>query len=150
MKRILLCLTLLLALIPIDVFAQTSAVPSQMNFQGRLTRPDGTPVADTPAQTLIFRLYNALTGGSKLWEQNSAGVAVKSGTFAVRLNFASGFTSGNTLATAFNGNAVFLEIQVGSATPLAPRQQLTSNAYAFLASSVPDNSITTVNSRPVC
>jgi hypothetical protein len=148
MKRILLCLAVLLTLLPISAFAQVSAVPPQMNFQGRLTRPDGTPVADTSAQTLTFRLYSALTGGAKRWEQTSAGVAVRNGTFAVRLNFASGFTSGNSLASVFNGSPAYLEIQVGSAAPLAPRQQLVSNAYAFLASSVPDGSITTNKLAP--
>ena len=120
-------------------------VPAVMSFQGRLATPSGNPIPDNPNQTLTFRLYSALTGGTKLWEQVSTNLAVKNGTFAVKFNFSIGFQGGATLSSVFNGNPVYLEIKVGNDTALTPRQQLTSSAYAFLANGVPDGSITLNN-----
>ena len=60
-------------------------------------------------------------------------MSVKNGTFAVIL---SGFP-----VNVFDGN-LWLEIKVGSDTPLTPRQQLLSVAYAMKANTVPDGSIT--------
>ena len=139
--------------VPFVPLAHAQAVPTTMNFQGRLAKPDGTPVADTTTQTLTFRLYNALTSGTKLWEQTfTSNVAVRNGTFAVSLNFGSGFTSGNTLTSVFGAaNAPYLEIVVGT-TSLTPRQSLNSVPYSLNANnaitantalSVPDGSITT-------
>src|SRR5262249_17367017 len=42
--RFWLVLALLIACLPVT--AQIAAVPSLMNFQGRLAKPDGTPVPD--------------------------------------------------------------------------------------------------------
>src|SRR5438105_1184363 len=77
---------LLLMLLTVSAFTQS--VPQNINFQGRLARPDATPVADTNSQALIFRLYSALSGGNLLWQQVSNNVAVRNGTFAVPFNFA--------------------------------------------------------------
>src|SRR5689334_10330365 len=96
----LFCLTVLSG----SAFAQVSVAPSAMNFQGRLAKPDGTPVADG-VYSLRFRLYDALTGGSVKFEQTVSSVAVRKGTFAATL---SGFAAGT-----FNGN-LFLGIQVGT------------------------------------
>ena len=142
MKRTSVFSILLVALVTGSAFAQT--VPQTMNFQGRLAKPDGTPVPDTNSQTVTFRLFAAASGGAALWQQASSNVAVHNGAFAAPLNFATGYQNGNTLATVF-GNALFtpyLEIQVGSAAPLTPRQPFASVAYALYALSVPDGSIT--------
>ena len=72
--------------------AQVTAAPSLLNFQGRLAKPDGTPVADG-VYALRFRLYDALTGGNVKFEQTVSSVAVRNGTFAVAL-------SGSRLAAA--------------------------------------------------
>ena len=66
--------------------AQVAAPPSLMNFQGRLAKPDGSPVADG-AVTLQFSLFNAPTGGTLLWQRTLASVPVQNGTFAARLDF---------------------------------------------------------------
>ena len=62
MRPTLTFLALMLMLAQVSAFAQVHAVPQAMNFQGRLARPDGTPVADG-TYAIRFRLYNALTGG---------------------------------------------------------------------------------------
>jgi hypothetical protein len=140
MKR-LLAQTLLLLSLTAAVFADT--VPSTMTFQGRLAKPDGTPLADTNTQQLTFRLFANQTGGTALWTQTTNNVAVHNGTFAVKLNFSAGFASGQNLSGVF-ANPPYLEVQIGSNAPLTPRQPYNAVAYAFVANSaltVPDGSI---------
>jgi len=111
------------------------AAPSVINFQGRLANPSGNPVPDG-TYSIRFSLWNAVTGGTERWNKTVANVAVRNGTFAVKLDTFS--------ATTFNENLWF-EIKVGSDAPLSPRQQLVSIPYAIksnIALTVPDASIT--------
>jgi hypothetical protein len=95
--RLLLSIVSLL-MVATGVQAQVTAAPSLLNFQGRLTRPDGTPVAGGN-YSLRFSLWTAASVGSEKWNQTVNPVAVKNGTFAVLLNLAGGFTSGNDIRT---------------------------------------------------
>ena len=125
--------------------AQTAApVPPTLNFQGRLAKPDGTPVPDTNAQTITFSLYDAATGGNLLWTQTTPNVSVHNGVFATKLNFAAGFQGAFTFNGTFANPLLtpYLQIQVGTAAPLAPRQPFASTPYAFIAGTVPDGSLT--------
>jgi hypothetical protein len=134
MKRLLSALSLLALLAtPVISHAQVAATPPLMNFQGRLAKPDGTPVADG-AYSIRFSLWAAASGGTEKWNQTLNPVTVRNGTFGVLL---SGFPAGT-----FHGN-LFLEIKIGAETPLTPRQQLVSVAYAMKADGVKDNGITT-------
>src|ERR1051326_2280292 len=96
MSRLTLLLLLLILCRACIALAQTTPVPPLMNFQGRLTRPDGTPVADG-TYTITFNLWDALTNGNKRWEQTLNPVPVKNGVFGVLLNFTTGFTTGNDI-----------------------------------------------------
>ena len=125
-----------------------SAVPAAMNFQGRLAKPDGTPLPDTAAQPVTFNVYSAATGGSVLWSQ-TGNVAVHNGVFAVKLDFSTGYQNGGSLASVFSaGVTPSLEIQVGSAAPLSPRQPLVSVPFAFAAQSVANGAITSSSLAP--
>jgi hypothetical protein len=130
MKRTLAFLALLM-LVQVSVFAQVSAAPQLMNFQGRLAKPDGTHVPNG-TYSLRFSLWDSLTGGTEKWNQTVATVNVHNGTFAVLLTV-------NT-PKLFDADR-WLEIKVGTDTPLTPRQQLVSVAFAIKANSVPDGSI---------
>src|SRR5690349_13462401 len=102
MRRTLCCLCLLLLLGVQYASAQVVSGPSLMNFQGRLARPDGTPVPNG-SYTIRFPLWSAAAGGSERWNQTTA-VTVRNGTYAVLLNFTAGFVAGNDIITAFNNN----------------------------------------------
>src|SRR5262245_56873625 len=116
MKRILPALSLLALLITAALgHAQVSAVPPMTNFQGRLTKPDGTPVPDG-TYSIRFSLWTAASGGMEKWNQTINPVNVSNGVFAALLNVAN-------LPTLFDGN-LFLEIKIGNNTPLTPRQPL--------------------------
>lgn len=136
MKRIFPALmSALLILSSIPAFAQVVAAPQLMNFQGRLAKPDGTPVANGN-YSIRFSLWTAVSGGTEKWSQTINPVTVRNGTFAVLLNTSTG------AADKFNNN-LFLEIKIGTAAALTPRQQLVSVAYAMKANTVPDGSIGT-------
>jgi hypothetical protein len=135
MRRLLLGIALLYTLIGICVpaSAQVVAPPTLLNFQGRLTKPDGTPVANGN-YSIRFSLWSAATGGTERWNQTINPVAVRNGTFAALLNVAS--------PSSLFDNNLWLEIKIGSSAALTPRQQLVSVAYAQKARTVPDNAIT--------
>ena len=46
--------------------ASPSMVPKYINYQGRLMAPNGTPYSNT-THSIIFRLYDAPSGGTALW-----------------------------------------------------------------------------------
>jgi hypothetical protein len=115
-----------------------------MNFQGRLTRPDGVPVPDG-TYALQLSLHTGLEAGVPLWRQSFPSVAVKNGIFSVLLDFQSGYLNNANLLTLFGHTFLFLEIKMGDAPPLSPRQMLASVAFAMKANSVRDASITTAS-----
>ena len=145
MKRIFpAAIAALLMLVPFNAFAQVSPVPPLMNFQARLAKPDGTPLPDG-TYTVTVSLWDIATGGSimtdRLWTETET-VTVRNGVFSALLGKTTALTGG-----LFN-NAVYLEVQVGTDAPLAPRQQLVTVAHAFkadVALSVPPASITNSN-----
>ena len=148
-KRSLFGLTLLLAAGPLMAQAPNpvNPPPSLINFQGRLAKPDGTPVADAANYTITLSLWDAATAGNMRWSQTFSNVTVRNGVFAALLNLGGGFTGTNTLDSTLNNNT-YLQIQVGTAAALTPRQQLVSTAYALKAATVPDGSITTAKLSP--
>jgi len=125
-------------------YGQSASVPSLMNYQGRLTQPNGAPVADGQYK-LTFRLFGEITGGTARWYQVMDPVVVRNGVFAVLLG------SGNPLTPDVFEGPTFIEVQVGEDTPLTPRQPIVSVAYALRAekakvaesASILDGSVTT-------
>ena len=65
MKRAVFSLiALLLALVQVSGYAQVTPGPALINFQGRLVKPDGSPVADG-SYTITFSLWDAQAAGNK-------------------------------------------------------------------------------------
>jgi hypothetical protein len=114
-------LAIALLLMQTVAFAQTDPVPNVMNFQGRLAKPDGTPVPDAN-YTLRFSLWDAPTGGTEKWSQTVSNVPVRNGIIAILI--------GLFVPADFQTDR-WLEIKIGSDAPLSPRQRLASVAYAF-------------------
>ena len=97
-----------------------AAAPGFINYQARLTDSAGAPLSGT--QSLVFRVYNAVTAGTQL---ASGGVTATA---------TSGLLSALIPAWAdiFTGSSAWLEVQVGSEI-LGPRSQLVTVPYAFQA-----------------
>ncbi|HAJ57218.1 MAG TPA: hypothetical protein DCL35_05555 [Candidatus Omnitrophica bacterium] len=100
-----------------------AAVPRLINYQGRLTDASGNPL--TGSYNITFRIYDAETAGSLLWEETQTGVVIDKGLFGVLLG------SVASLNIPFD-KAYFLEIKVG-AEVMSPRQRITSSGYAIRA-----------------
>lgn len=97
-------------------------VPPYINYQGKLTKPDGAFPADTTVQ-IEFKIYDDSTGGNAKWEQTQSSVNVKYGIFSVLL--------GPIPDSVFNGDIRYLEVKVGSDSPMTPRRRIVSVGYAF-------------------
>jgi hypothetical protein len=105
------------------------AIPNKISYQGMLTTSAGVPLSDGSFD-LKFELFNALSGGSSLWNETQTGVSVQRGTFNVLLG------SVNALAGIFN-QPVWLEVTVvsgpGISSPLvlSPRNEFASAPYSL-------------------
>ena len=134
-------------------------VPLFINYQGKVADSTGLPIgasgtvsAPTAApvnRKVIFRIYDASTGGTRLWtEEQTATISL--GVFSVLLGNGINPTgtasteSRPALDTIFTPSAAssrFLEIMVdngdntitASDVPISPRQQITSTAFALHA-----------------
>jgi hypothetical protein len=98
-----------------------------LSFQGRLTDTVQNPI--TVPTNMVFRLYDALTGGNLLWNSGSCSITPdQDGIFSSGL----GSDCGSEInSDVFSENvAVYLEVQVGSET-LTPRQPIRTVAYAI-------------------
>jgi hypothetical protein len=96
-------------------------VTQPFTYQGFL-RQGGAPL-NNPSQSMRFRIYNALTGGTMLWDSGALTVNVSNGLFTVQLN---------PPVSVWTGADRFLEIQVGTTT-LTPRVRLGATPYANTA-----------------
>ena len=89
-----------------------------ISVQGRLTDADGNPI--TGNHIIRASLYNAQTGGTQLCTYSTS-VSVRDGYFTTAIY--------NCNDADFNGQQLFLEIQVGSET-LSPREPVRVVPYA--------------------
>ena len=153
--RRLLPLFLLLLGLPLAQ-GQTQPPPGTMSFQGYLTDQNGSPLGATNVgpknYTVVFRIWDSATGGNELHAEQQT-VTVNNGYFSILLGQGSPYNSepnlGANLANAFTGSRaasryVEMTVNLGNGstpTPLAPRLQLVSSPYAYLAA----NAVNAVN-----
>ncbi|MBN1426484.1 hypothetical protein JXA88_18195, partial [Candidatus Fermentibacteria bacterium] len=121
--------SLLVGILLLIGFVETSSaeVPQVISYQGKVTDASGNPVADGP-YTMQFRIYDAATGGTLLWNSNNQTVAVAGGIFSVLL----GDSPQPALSLDFSTDYWLLVIFNG--VNQMPRQRLASVGYAYMAS----------------
>lgn len=124
-------------------------VPALMSYQGRVVDGAGNGLGTgTPVnRKIIFRLFDAATGGNRLWSEEQT-VTLSNGDFSVILGQGIGASySGSpenprpSLLDVFGGTDRYLEIVVdngdgtfnGTDTAITPRQRLISTAFAVRA-----------------
>ncbi len=105
--------------------AAEAQVPHLIRYQGQAVDSKGVPLEGP--YMLIFRLYDAETGGTKLWEETQANVPLKNGYFSVLLGQVTPMTSMDW------SKPCWLSVQVNTQPELAPRQQITSVPLAMRA-----------------
>ncbi len=98
-------------------------MPRTINYQGKLT--DGGGSAITGPVNITFRLYNVVSGGTALWSETHASLAVTNGLFNVILGE-------STPLTLDFDDQYWIELVVGGET-LTPREKLAAVSYAHRA-----------------
>lgn len=116
-----------------------ASVNKQINYQGKLTRPsDGQPVADG-SYNVIFRIYDAASGGNCLWSARgdcgsptAKSVTTSGGVFTTIL----GEAGDSAMDLDFTSGSYYLGVQIGVDAEMTPRRVLTSVPQAINANSV--------------
>ena len=124
-----------LALSALSFLSFSEAAPRLLPFQGRLTDASGTPVPDG-AKVVQFKMYDAPTGGSAVWNGELQKVTVNGGLVSTLLG-----SKTDLSAVDFN-QALYLEITVDANAdnqitaadpPLLPRQSILPAVFAVEA-----------------
>ena len=111
-------------LLSVCVASTAWAVPTRVTHSSRLLDVDGTPLEGS--HTIVFRLYDAPSGGSSDWTETHT-VTASDGYFAVVLGSSTPLDS-----TELDGTPRYLSMTVGTTT-LSTRTELTSVPYAIHA-----------------
>ena len=98
-----------------------------LSYQGRLLNPTTLQPQPDGTYSIKFSLYNVEAGGSALWVETK-NVVVSKGLFSSLL----GDTAALNLAN-FNGQNLWLGVQVGTDPEATPRQRVAHAAYALHA-----------------
>jgi hypothetical protein len=132
-----LALVMLVVFLLVPVHSR-AAINRQINFQGKLTNPDGTNITDGN-YSIRYRIYtsssldgaNPCAANSCKWEETQS-VAVADGIFQVSLGSSTALPG----SVDFNSSPLYLGVKVGSDAEMTPRIQFTAAPYAFNSDSV--------------
>jgi len=121
--------------------AAAQSVPGLINYQGQLLDSVGValPTGDYEVEINFFPVEAggvAIWGPQKFNGQSGVGLGAKVSVVQGRFNVILGpeDTAGRNLTDVIADNAsVFLQLKVGTGSPIAPRQQLLAAPYAFQA-----------------
>jgi trimeric autotransporter adhesin len=121
---------LIFTIVLVAAFSLTNAaVPTTMNYQGRLTDSGGTPLTGT--YSIQFTIYADAGGSTSLWSETQLSVSTNDGFFSVLLGSVNAIPE-----SIFDGSDRWLGIKVGTDPEISPLTQLSSVPGAFHASSV--------------
>ncbi|MEN8193726.1 MAG: hypothetical protein ABFS12_12965, partial [Bacteroidota bacterium] len=124
----------ILLIILITSLVTLGQVPQTTSFQGLLTNSDGSVVSDG-SYSLNFKLYDAATSGTMLWEETQA-VSTTGGVFNVILGKVT------VLVLQFD-KPYWLEMSIDGGAALSPRVEFTSSFYSLMSKSVEDSTVST-------
>jgi hypothetical protein len=126
MKKFIILITILAY--SIIIFAQ----PTTITWQGKLLDAGGNAITN-PALVMAFAMYDAETGGSRLWPSADAvtkTVDVKQGLYSVQLGTGDGDDIAFT-AAMFAGTSPWLEVTIGGNA--LPRTPVTNVPFALIS-----------------
>jgi len=139
-KYLFILLTLSISIIQsvwiAKIYANDFSVPQVINYQGTLTDKNGKPV--NGIKKLAFSIYDSATAGKKVWgPQNFSEVFVINGRFNIILGPID--IEEKFIIEAFSSKKAFLGITLGEdKIEIAPRQQILSTPFAFVAQTIAD------------
>jgi hypothetical protein len=104
-----------------------SAQNATLAVQGVLKNADGTTVPDATNYTLTFKLWDAETGGTTVWQETKTNVSILGGLYEIVLG------SGATVLNAPFDKPYYLGVSIGtgSGAEFSPRPRLASAPYAL-------------------
>jgi hypothetical protein len=102
-------------------------IPRVIGYQGRITENTGNPVANG-TYSMQFRIYDAETGGTLLWNSGTLSIETNAGVFSVMLG-----ESGQPVLTLPFDQDYWLLVTYRGEDQL-PRKRLGSVGYAYMAS----------------
>lgn len=122
-----MCLVLTIV-IALSSTVAAAEVPTTLTHQGRLTNMQGEP-EEGPVD-LTFMIYDEVTGGEVVWEQEKTGIALNNGFYTVELG-----GEDNPLDAEFwRRGPTYITISVDGGAELVPRIPINSVPYASVAS----------------
>ncbi len=80
-RRVIVSLLILLTAV---ASVSQAEIPQMISYQGKVTDTGGSPVVDGNWM-MRFRIYNASTSGTMLWDSGDRLVAVAGGVFSILL-----------------------------------------------------------------
>ncbi|MEI7632377.1 MAG: hypothetical protein WCJ60_03575 [bacterium] len=104
----------------------SASINPHINFQGKLTNPDGTNVTNSN-YSIVFSIYTVSSGGAAVWTETQPTVTVTDGIFRVSLGDFTALPG----SVDFNSSSLYLGIKVSTDSEMTPRVQLTASPYAF-------------------
>ena len=117
----------------ITTIPASAAINPQINFQGKITNPDGTNIANA-GYSILFSLYNVSTTGTAIWSETDT-VTTTDGVFQVNLGttcpFLTASACNNSTPIDFNNSSIYLGIKVATDPEMTPRVAFTASPYAF-------------------
>lgn len=124
-------------MLSLTVCGFAASVPELIEFNGTLAWT-GTNAPVAGIYPFTVRLYDQLTEGNLLWEEQANVEVSASGRYGLQLGAGIRGATTNSLSDALNlaGNSAFLELEVslnGQTRLFAPRQPLASAPFALMA-----------------
>jgi hypothetical protein len=101
-------------------------VPRMINYQGKLTTPQGALIDTTVRMT--FAIYPVSIEGTPLWVETHNSVVVEKGIFSILLGSITSIPS-----QVFEEKERYLGIKVGDDPETTPRKRIASVGYAYKA-----------------
>jgi hypothetical protein len=131
-RSIALLGVILLVLVSVFPYPAQAAINNLIGFQGKLTNPDGTNVADN-TYSILFNIYSGTgctpTGGApcaSVWNETQS-VTTVDGIFQVNLGASTALPG----SVDFNLSPLYLSLKVGSDPEMSPRILFTAAPYAM-------------------
>ncbi len=106
-----------------------AAVPTMIDYQGRLTDAAGTPVPDGD-YIVYFSIYDVPSGGTALWTETQF-LTASNGLISVRLGSTTPLTD-----SVFNSTTRYLGVRIDATPELTPRTLLVAVPYAHRVATV--------------
>ena len=131
-------------LLLLAIFSLTSVhaeVPKLINFEGKLTEKDGTPISGS--KTITFRIYDSETGAIPSWVETRE-VVLDNGFYSILLGSVNPFPSSMKFDTKY-----WLSVQVSGEDEMSPRYEIGAVPYAINADMVDGKDLTEIIPRGV-